>query len=393
VATWTHDDAIEWAESMVEPLVARAQQAEQLRQVPQETIDECNAVDAFALVSPKSVGGHGLGLQSLTHVTRILGHGCVSSSWTIGFLMLHNWFIARSPQPLQDAVFGDSTHALVPCPLAPTGTAVPVDGGYSVTGRWKWATGVMHGDWVMVNTMVKRDGEGPPESRFCMLPMDQIEIDDIWHTSGMRGTGSNDAVAENVFVPEHNTVPAVDLRGDNPPGAAIHRDPWTGYAFTPVLCLLASSPALGGAEAAVDHYRDLARDRVLPYSLGDKQAEQQGSQIRLSEARSTVRAARLVWQDAIDTVCDTYDAGGIIERVDRAPLRLATAQVVRLSRQAVTTATEGAGASVYFTDSPLQRIQRDLETLKGHVVYDWDRVAQLAGRLELGSEPLPTDML
>ncbi len=48
---------------------------------------------------------------------------------------------------------------------------------------------------------------------------------------------------------------------------------------------------------------------------------------------------------------------------------------------------------MYFTDSPLQRIQRDLETLKGHVVYDWDRVAQLAGRLELGSEPLPTDML
>lgn len=109
--------------------------------------------------------------------------------------------------------------------------------------------------------------------------------------------------------------------------------------------------------------------------------------------QSTVRAAHLVWQDAIDTICDVYDDGGTIERADRAPLRLAAAHVVKLSRSAVTTASEGAGASAHFLDSPIQRIQRDLETIKGHVVYDWDRVAQLAGKLELGAEPGLTDML
>jgi len=244
----------------------------------------------------------------------------------------------------------------------------------------------------MVNTMVERDGGGP-ESRFCLAPIDGFEIVDVWHTSGMRGTGSNDVACEDLFVPEECTVLAADLRGDNPPGATVHPEPFTSYAFTPVLCMVAASPALGGAEAAVDHFRDLVRDRVLPYSLGERQAEQQGSQIRLAEARATVRAAHLVWRDAIDTICDVHDEGGTIARVDRGPLRLAAAHVVKLSRQPVTIAADGAGASVYFESHPLQRIQRDLETLKGHVVYDWDRTAQLAGKLELGAEPLLTDML
>ena len=401
-ARWTHDDAVAWAESMVEPLSERARETEELRRLPHATIGDCEAVDAFALVSPESVGGHGLGFRSLTEVTRILAHGCVSSSWTISFLMLHNWFVARGPADLQDAVLAGATHAKIPCPLAPTGTAIPVDGGYRITGRWQWATGIMHGNWVMVNTMVDHSaseivgGEaagGPPESRFCLLPIDDVEIVDIWHTSGMRGTGSNDVAATDVFVPEEATLLAADLRGDDPPGFAVHPFPWTRYAFTPVLCMVAASPALGGAEAAVDEFRDRAKKRVLPYSLNDKQAESHGTHIRLAEARSTVRAAHLVWQDAIDTICDTYDSGGSIDRADRAPLRLAAAQVVKLSRAAVNTAAEGAGASVYFSDAPLQRIQRDLETLKGHVVYDWDRVAQLAGKLELGIEPGPADML
>lgn len=388
----TDQDAAAWAESIVPVLAARAAETEQLRELPQATIDDVEAAGAFGLVMPAETDGWGLGLRALTDVTRIMAHGCVSSSWTISFLMLHNWFLLRSPQALQDAVLTQRDFALIPCPLAPTGTAVPVEGGYRITGRWQWATGVQHADWVMVNTLVDRDGT--PESRFCLAPIGDVEVDDVWHTSGMRGTGSNDVVAEDLFVPDHLTVAAADFRGEAPPGAALRPDnPFVRYPLTPVLTLIAASPALGGAEAAVDHYRDYLRDRVLPYSAGIQQAEQGASQVRLAEARATVRAARLVWQDTIDQLCDAYDNGRSIEPADRGKFRLATAQVVRLSLQAVNIAMEGAGASVYFLDSPLQRIQRDLETIKGHVVYDWDRAAQLAGKLELGFEPGPLDML
>ncbi len=387
-----HGAAIEWAERMVESLRGRAVETETLRQLPDTTITEALEADVFKMLVPQSLGGHGLDLRTVAQVTRILAHGCMSSAWTISFLTLHNWFIARGPRGLQEAVFAERPFALIPCPLAPTGHADPIEGGYVLNGRWQWATGVQHGDWVMVNSLIEREG-AVPEGRFCLVPIDEVEIVDTWHTSGMRGTGSNDVVVTDVFVPEVHTVAMADLRGDNPPGALLTDDPFVGFPFTPVLTLVAAAPALGGAEAAVDHYRDYIKGRVLPYSPGDRQVEQPASQIRLAEALATVRAARLMWEDAIDRVTTSSQSGEILGPVDRGRLRLASAYVVRQALHAVDIIVEGAGASVHFMDSPIGRIHRDLVTLKGHVVYDWDRAAQLAGKIEAGIEPALTDML
>jgi 3-hydroxy-9,10-secoandrosta-1,3,5(10)-triene-9,17-dione monooxygenase len=387
-----HEHTLAWAAGMVEPLRARASDTESLRKLPEGTINDALDADLFKMLVPEHLGGHGLDLRTIAQTTRTLAHGCMSSAWTLSFLVLHNWFVARGPRELQEAVFADRSFALIPCPLAPTGTGVPTDGGYVLTGRWQWATGVQHGDWVMVNSMVERDGEAP-EGRFCLLRIDEVEVIDTWHTSGMRGTGSNDVVVDGVFVPEAQTIAAADLRGDHPPGALLCDDPFVAFPFTPVLTLVAAAPALGGAEAAVDHYREYIKNRVLPYSPGDRQVEQQASQIRLAEALATVHAARLVWEDAIEQVTATYRSGGSISRNKRGRLRLATAYTVRQSLHAVSIIVEGAGASVHFTDSDIGRIHRDLVTLKGHVVYDWDRAAQLAGKIEAGIEPLVTDML
>ncbi|MEL6983974.1 MAG: acyl-CoA dehydrogenase family protein, partial [Actinomycetota bacterium] len=365
-----HEEALAWARSMVEPLAERATETERLRQLPEATMAEAMSADIFKLVVPREHGGWGLGLRTLVNVPRILAQGCVSSAWTLSFLVLHNWFIARGPEELQRDVFAKRPFALIPFPLAPTGTAVPTDGGYLLTGRWQWATGVQHGDWVMVNSIVANDDDGgPPETRFCLLPIEDVEVVDVWDTAGMRGTGSNDVATESVFVPSHRTLRGQDLRGEHPPGADRSADPFVRYPFTPVLTLVASAPALGGAEAAVEHFRDRIRTRVLPYSLGDRQVEQPASQIRLAEALATVRAARLVWEDAVDRVVDAAESGRTLEPVERGQLRLATAHTVRMSVQALGIIVEGAGASVHMADSPIGRIHRDLVTLKGHVVY------------------------
>lgn len=387
----TPDAVLAWAHDMVEPLAGRAAEAERLRELPPATITDALDAGVFQMVVPRDSGGWGLGLRSLTGCTRILAHGCMSSAWTLSFLILHNWFVARGPRLLSDEVFAARPFALIPCPLAPTGTAVPTDGGYLLSGRWQWATGVQHGDWVMVNSLVDRGGTA--ESRFCVVPIGDVEIDDVWHTSGMRGTGSNDVVVDGVFVPDALTMPAAELRGDLPPGADRSSDPFVRYPFTPVLTMVAAAPAIGGAEAAVDHFRDHVASRVLPYSMGDRQADQPAAQIRLAEALATVRAARLVWDDAIDRIVEVYDGGRTLPPTERGRFRLAAAHAVRLAASAVAIVIDGAGASVHLAGSPMDRIQRDINTLKGHVVFDWDRAAQLAGKLELGAAPGPTDML
>ncbi len=382
-------DYADWAASMIEPLGARAMEAEALRELPPSTLDDARGSGMFTMAMPREMGGGGRDLHELATTTRLLAHGCVSSAWTLSFFALHNWFLARGPQAMRDAVLGESGYALMPCPLAPTGTAEPVPDGHVVTGTWQWATGIQHADWVMVHAVVARDDTF--ETRFFVVPVSDVTVDDVWRTSGMRATGSNTIRLESVHVPHARSMLASDFLATDPPGSHDADHPFLRSPVAPVLALVAAAPALGGAEAAVELFQDRLASRVLAYTLGDRQAEQPAGQIRLAEAQATVRAARLVWEDAIDQTATIGDGAGSL--VIRGRLRLAAAHTVRLSIQAVEGVLEASGASVHFEDSPLQRIARDLLTLRGHVVFDWDRTAQLAGKLELGFDPAPGDMV
>src|SRR5690606_8318585 len=126
--------------------------------------------------------------------------------------------------------------------------------------------------------------------RFAVLPIGGVEVDDVWHTSGMRATGSNAVRVDGVFVPEHRTLPSEQLLEDRPPEPGNHD--MAALPVMAVLSLVAAAPALGAAEAAVDHYADRIRERVLAYTLGDKAIDQPAAQIRLGHALAQVRAAR-----------------------------------------------------------------------------------------------------
>lgn len=205
----------------------------------------------------------------------------------------------------------------------------------------------------------------------------------------MRATGSNTVVVSNRFVPGHRTIGRERLMdaSERVPG-----DVMSGFPVVAVLSLVAAAPALGAAEAAVESFRQRLSQRVLAYTFGEKQADQPAARVRLATALSEVRAARAVWDGALAALSASV-AAGTPTVADRMAARLAAASVVRLARQSISTVCEGSGASVYSETSPLQRLQRDVEVLKGHVIFDWDRCAELAGRVALGFEPSPTDMV
>jgi 3-hydroxy-9,10-secoandrosta-1,3,5(10)-triene-9,17-dione monooxygenase len=201
---------------------------------------------------------------------------------------MHNWLLTKfTPQARAELFPTGRPYSHTAAPLAPTGTAKPANGGYRIDGRWEWATGVEHSHWVMVHA-VQREPEFT--TWLALVPIDDVEIEDVWQTSGMRATGSNVVRLRDVFVPEHRVVSANALCA---PSVGTEGDAMAWLPMSPVLC-----------------------------AVGD-----------------------------------------------------------------------GSGASAYFATSPLQRLQRDVETLKGHVEFDWDRTTELAGRIALGFEPRPTDMI
>ena len=380
---------IDWAEvdALARRSRGRAEGAEQLRRLPDVVIAEAADIGILDLVTPPSHGGRGGGVRDLGELARRLAHGCTSTAWTLAFLSMHNWLLARFAPAFHDELWGERSYALAPAPLAPGGSAEPADGGLRVSGRWEWATGVMHADWVIVHAAADL---ATFDLRFVAVPVDAVEVVDVWHTAGMRATGSNTVVLDDVFVPDHRMVPSIEFMAGGP---ATDDYPLGGYPVIPVLALVAAAPALGAAERCVELATDHLRDRVLAYSIDERQVHRAASRVRLAAAMAQVRAARTVWDRAIDDLDAAVAAGDVDDLARRAGWRLAATSVVDLARRSIDDLAVGAGASVYFEDHPLQRYQRDVNTLKGHAIFDWDRTMDLVAKVELGLDLGPGAML
>ncbi len=379
------DDFVARCRELAPGLAERAEEGEALCRVPAATIDAAAAADLFRAALPTSLGGQGLGLDPICQGTRELAHGCPASAWTLSFLVQHAWLLSKFPEKARAELFAEGRVPMAAAPLAPTGQIAAVEDGFVVDGRWEWATAVHHADWVMAHAIET----GPDlRTRFVLVPVSEVVIDDVWFTSGMRATGSDTLRIEGVFVPQHRTLPAQTLL-DNV--LAVEGDGLVDLPLVSVLSLVAAAPAMGAAEAAVDLYRERLEQRVLAYSLGDRAAEQPAAQIRLATAMSDLASTRAGWDAAIATVVAAAACGPPSAQL-RVETRLAAAATVRSARRIIGGVGEGSGAGVYLAHHPFQRLQRDVETLKGHVIFDWDRAAELAGRVTLGSELRPTDM-
>lgn len=377
------------SDDFVTRLAQRAAEAEDLRRLPDATIADFRAEGMGRLLLPARYGGEQAPFSAILEPVRRMAHGCASSAWTLGFYILHNWMLALFDERAQDEVFTDGP-VLCPAPLAPTGRGLPVEGGVRLSGRWSWATGIMAADWVMVGALCGPDEEMYPA--LALLPADQVGVEDVWHTAGMRATGSNDVVVEDVMVPQHRLVKVADIYAGTAPGAALHGAATYRWPMVPALALVASMPALGAAEHVADVFAARLGERVLAYS-GVAQKQQPAAQIRLGDARVRLRALDGLLRETVATLESMVADGSRIPRAGRAGARVAAAHIVHDSRSVIADLLESSGASAQFLDSPLQRAKRDVDVISGHVVFDYDVSRELAGALEIGVPISPIAMV
>lgn len=379
----TRQELVARAAGIASTLGDRALDAEERRRLPDSTIQDFADAGLYQILVPRRWGGHELDFGTLADVTREVGHGCTSSSWLLGFYGLHNWMLCLLPEEAQAEVFANRSFALAPATFAPNGTATTTpDGDFELSGRWSWGSGVMHADWVMVAGRV--EGSNGPGLRVFLVPIDDVEIDDVWFTSGMRGTGSNDIVIKNVRVPAHRTVSFLDILNGTTPGAELHSSSIFRWPLVPMLALGASAPALGTAEVILERFRDRVRDRVIAYTGGEVQKDRPAAQIRLGTATAHVWSARALFDDAIGDLEQLVGEGVQLDAAARTKYRLIASHVVNLSRQAITMLSEASGGSAHMMDSPFQRALRDVNTLAGHVIFDYDATTELFGRVQVG---------
>ncbi|OBG28674.1 acyl-CoA dehydrogenase [Mycobacterium alsense] len=370
-------------------LAERAEEAERLRRLPAATVGEFRRTELFRLLLPARFGGIQAPFPELLQPIRRMAHGCPSSAWTLGFYALHNWMLSLFDPRAQEEVFA-SGPVLAPAPLAPTGRAAPTEGGVRLSGRWAWATGAMDADWMIVGALIERPDRIDPA--LAVVPAEQAEVVDTWHTAGMRGTGSHDVVISDVLVPDHRIVAVADIYGGTAPGAGFHDAPTYRWPLVPALALTASMPVLGAAERVTELFAERLGERVLAYS-GVAQKDQPSAQIRLADARVRLRALRALIADTADGIERLVAGGERVGRPVRADARLAAAHTVHESRAIIADLLEASGASAQFLSSPLQRFKRDVDIASGHVVFDYDMGRELAGALAIGAKISPIAMV
>ena len=376
-------ELVERVRALVPMLAEHAAQAEQERKPVDSVMKALEEAGVYKFFVPTRYGGYQFSLETFMEIGMLLGEGCLSTAWVTTFCMEHNWLLSLYNQEAQDDIFGKQPYIIAPGSLAPKGTATPVNGGYRITGRWEWGTGVMHADWVFVGALTPTDDPEKQDLSMYVIPRDEVNVIDTWHVAGMVGSGSNDIEVENVFVPAHRKQSIAGLRDGSSPGASFHDSPTYKMPMMPVLGLTAAAPAVGGARKAVALFRERLTRRVV-YGTTEKQSQRAIAQARLGHAQVAVNSAEILLKSIARAVVAWGESGERCPDMERANLRLQIAHVVRQARDVVRDVVEASGSHAHFKSNPLQRIFRDMHTLSCHTVFDLDVGGELYGRMLLG---------
>jgi alkylation response protein AidB-like acyl-CoA dehydrogenase len=370
------------ARALTPLLASHAAEAERIRKPVDTIIQALEEAEIFKLMVPRCYGGLELDLDTFFDVGVALGEGDASMAWVANFYIEHNWIFCQFPASFQQELFAQRSYILAPAMLAPSGVAFREGEGYRLRGRWQWATGIMHGDWVIPGAL-EQTPEGKPDPRWFALPVSQVKVEDTWYVDGMAGTGSNDVVIDDVYIPAERSVSMLEMGNGHAPGSRLHDGPLYRTPMLPVLSLAAAMPALGQAKMAVRSFRQRLPERAL---LGGrlKQADKPAAQMRLARVEVDVREAELLMRDTVEDVCARRNTAGI---EDRARWAAQLAVAVDRCKRVIQTVCEASGAHAHFLDHPIQRALRDVNTISCHTVFDLDGRLEAFGRLLLGLDP------
>lgn len=363
--------------------LAHADEAERRRTLAPAVVDALHSVGLFAMAAPRALGGAECDPLTQIEVFEAMARIDTSAGWS---LMIGAMTTAMAGGYLPDAgaarVFAGATPICAGL-QQPAGVARRAPGGYVVSGRWPFGSGVRHAGWVLSGAVVEPAGApavagspgGPPELLTFAVPAGDVRIEDTWHSSGLRGSGSDHYRVEGVFVPEELTFPF--------PAAAPRRGgPLYALPFIAFVTPAHVGFALGAARGALDEIIRAAPRRTRLWTgvqLGDHAA----FQMDLGRAEAKLGAARAYALAAVGAAWDRVRAGDALSLDDWSAVRLAATYVTEVAAEVISFAYRSGGASALYSTSPLQRYFRDIHAATQHIAAT-DDAYEAAGRARLG---------
>jgi 3-hydroxy-9,10-secoandrosta-1,3,5(10)-triene-9,17-dione monooxygenase len=372
------------ATALVPLLRAKATETERTRRIPDEILGAMDQAGLFRMRAPKRFGGYEADLRVYMDVVTELGRGCGSTAWIAFISIATAWIAAQFSDEAQRDVFEGNPDARTIGVLAMSEPARPVDGGYRVSGRWPYASNCLHAHWAILAVPLPLDGGMAPG--IILAPMSDLKIEDTWHVVGMRGTGSNTVIAENIFVPAYRVLPVETLaKGQSPRTGKdefIYRE-----SFMPTAIIAVAPPILGMAQAALELtlQRINAASKPIAYSFYDDLRKAPSMQLALAQASTLIDTAVLLMRRWSDEIADAARAGEDFAFTERARLRMDIGYAMKCCRDAVDLLLSVQGASAFAESNPIQRVWRDLEMASRHGLLSGEVPNEIYGRALVGN--------
>ncbi len=365
-------------------IAGRADQCERDRRVPDASIAELTRAGVFAMLQPKRWGGLEADPVEFYEVVRTVASACGSTGWVASVVGVHPWQLSLFPDQAQRDVWGDDPATMLCSSYAPTGRLTPVDGGYIATGRWSFSSGSDHCAWVLLGALVMGPEGKPTDFLTILLPRADYALDDVWDVVGLRGTGSNDIVVQDVFVPVHRTLSFNDVSALRCPGQLENTAPLYRLPFGTVFAYTITTPIIGIATGAYDAHLEWMRERVRISYGGQKVAGDAFAHVRVGRAASEIDASWLQLERNLDEEMTFAAAGEEIPMELRARARRDQVAATERCVEAIGLLFKNSGGHALRTGNPIERAWRDAGAASVHAANDSERWLAMYGKFAFG---------
>jgi alkylation response protein AidB-like acyl-CoA dehydrogenase len=349
-------------EALLPEIRERAEEIEQARNVPRDLAEKLRSAGVFRRYVPLSHGGDEVWPDEGATVIEEIARADASVAWVAAVGSEGASFYAYLPPETYDKIYSDGPDVIHTGVINATGRAVRDGDGYRFSGKWSFASGSANADYICVNGVLDNGDAsstagGPPATRFGVVPADKVKIVDTWRVSGLKGTGSNDVVLEDLFVPQDWTGSFLEL-------PTVARHPLDQRPLLARFGLEFAAVAVGIAQGALDDIVGIARDKI-PATSQSKLGADPVLQYMLGSLATDLHMARTLLHDVARADQASVATGG--------PDTAATfARRARLARAAAVSAdvVEGcyaaSGTTGMFESCPLQRRLRDVRAVTQH---------------------------
>ena len=364
-------------------LAAHAAETEATGRIPAQVIEAVRAAELFRLTVPRRFGGFELPFRTVVEVCAAVAEGCGSTGWVTSYANIAKWMAALWSAKAQEEIFGVGPDAIHAGSSKPTTDVTVVDGGIRISGTWPSLSAVPYSAWAGVFALVP----GSPATMVeCLVHRDEVRIENTWRVVGMKGTGSESVVAEDLFVPEHRMIDMSLLQSNDfhlyP--TPYKDEPLYRAATHPVLALAICLTPIGQAQAALDLTVENAKVRPLAGTTFEYQKDSTSFQNEIADAAMLLDTARLHLYRAAEDLDAFAGRGEVMDLLTRARVRADTGWAVKNATACIDRILTAVGSGAFSEGSPFQRMWRDSNVAARHGAANYMLNREVYGKALLG---------